>query len=198
MRRGDTLGRIARRHGTTVGALVAMNSLRQANLIRPGQVLRVPAARTGGGAGRSGTGGAAESAELTGCGAAIPWARIAKRFDTTVDTLVAMNGLARANLIRPQQVLKVPGQRNGRGARRSASRQRRRSRSRYRVRRGDTLGHIARRHGTTVDMLVAMNGLDAATIIKPGQTLRVPVKGRRAGLPLPASPCSRSGRSATR
>ena len=180
VRRGDTLGRIARRHGTSVRALVAMNSLRQANLIRPGQVLRVPAARTRMAAAAAAVQepAAPRNPQTYRVRRGDTLGRIARRFGTTVDTLVAMNGLARANLIRPQQVLKVPGQRTAAApaVREPAAPEKP---QRYRVRRGDTLGHIARRHGTTVDMLVAMNGLDAATIIKPGQTLRVPVKGRQ-------------------
>lgn len=38
---GDTLGGIAQKYGTTVNALVRMNNIANANLIYPGQVLRV-------------------------------------------------------------------------------------------------------------------------------------------------------------
>jgi len=41
------------------------------------------------------------------------------------------------------------------------------------VRSGDTLGHIARRHGTTVQRLCQLNGITPRTIIRPGQRLRV-------------------------
>jgi LysM repeat protein len=44
---GDTLGRIASRLGTSVEALAALNALANVNLIRPGQVLKIPG---GGGA----------------------------------------------------------------------------------------------------------------------------------------------------
>ncbi|HSJ24249.1 MAG TPA: DUF5715 family protein [Longimicrobiales bacterium] len=43
----------------------------------------------------------------------------------------------------------------------------------YRVNRGDSLWSIARRHGTTVDALKALNGLDNSAIVA-GQTLQVP------------------------
>jgi nucleoid-associated protein YgaU len=41
VRRGDTLGAIARRYGTTVGAIARMNGIRTNAVIRPGQRLRV-------------------------------------------------------------------------------------------------------------------------------------------------------------
>lgn len=42
----------------------------------------------------------------------------------------------------------------------------------YRVQKGDTLYSIARRHGTTVEALKALNGLNG-DVIKVGQVLRV-------------------------
>ncbi len=43
----------------------------------------------------------------------------------------------------------------------------------YKVRRGDTLGSIARRNGTTVNKLCRLNGLRKTSIIRPGQRLRL-------------------------
>lgn len=44
----------------------------------------------------------------------------------------------------------------------------------YTVRRGDTLSSIARQFGTTVDALVAANGIADPSIIRVGQTLIIP------------------------
>ncbi|HEY7926196.1 MAG TPA: LysM peptidoglycan-binding domain-containing protein [Candidatus Dormibacteraeota bacterium] len=44
---GDTLGEIALRHGTTVGALVEANHLPDPNVIRIGQLLHIPDSRMG-------------------------------------------------------------------------------------------------------------------------------------------------------
>ncbi|MFL5579923.1 MAG: LysM peptidoglycan-binding domain-containing protein, partial [Gemmatimonadaceae bacterium] len=44
---------------------------------------------------------------------------------------------------------------------------------RYTVRRGDSLWSIARRHGTTVARLKAVNGLRSSTV-RPGRRLVVP------------------------
>lgn len=46
----------------------------------------------------------------------------------------------------------------------------------YKVRNGDTLEKIARKHGTTVAQLQAANGLGKSTNIRAGQTLKIPQK----------------------
>ena len=46
VRQGDVLTRIAREHGTTVPAIVALNNLKSKNTIRVGQKLKMPAPRT--------------------------------------------------------------------------------------------------------------------------------------------------------
>jgi hypothetical protein len=43
----------------------------------------------------------------------------------------------------------------------------------YKVRSGDTLGHIASKHGTTVSKLCSLNGIRQTTVLQIGQTLRV-------------------------
>ncbi len=46
--------------------------------------------------------------------------------------------------------------------------------SNYTVRLGDTLYSIARRYGTTVNAIMAANGLTNPDRIRSGQTLRMP------------------------
>ncbi len=43
----------------------------------------------------------------------------------------------------------------------------------YKVRKGDTLGHIAMRHGTSVKALCRLNGFKQSKKLKPGQSIRV-------------------------
>ena len=43
----------------------------------------------------------------------------------------------------------------------------------YVVKKGDTLGAIARRHGTTVANLCRLNGIKSTTILRIGRSLRV-------------------------
>ena len=158
VRRGDTLGRIAKRFGTTVDRLVAMNNMDQAHFIKPDQVLRVPGGRM-----------AASPAVDEPVQPQRPQryrvrpgdslSVIAARFNTTVATLAMVNGLSRPYLIKPGEVLDVAQPMPLR---------------RYQVRRGDTLGRVAKRFRTTVAMLAALNGLRKPYLIRAGQTLVIP------------------------
>lgn len=83
---------------------------------------------------------------------------IAKRYNTTVSALQALNNINNVNLIYPGQALRVSGQ---------ATAQRT-----YTVRYGDNLSTIASRLGTTVSHLQSMNEIRNTNLIYPGQSLR--------------------------
>jgi LysM repeat protein len=103
---GETLAGIARRYGTTVGAIVTANRVSNPNLIRAGQVLTVPAgasspastpAPTGSGA-YGATGGTTGRTSATGThtvGAGETLTRIAARYGVPVAELATANGILR-------------------------------------------------------------------------------------------------------
>lgn len=121
------------------------------------------------------------------------WA-IAQRFETTTSQLVALNGLRQQALIMPGQALRLsagarqamatPGgpSSGGRGSVKrtavallaSAPPRRHTVAKTYRVRPGDTLLAIARRLGTTVQQLMAVNGLQRQHVLKAGQKIVLP------------------------
>lgn len=84
---GDTLGRIAKAHGTTWQTLVKLNALADPNMIAVGQRLRVPATYT-----------VAKGEGL--------WT-IAQRHGLTVDRLARLNGLSSSATIHPDQTLRL-------------------------------------------------------------------------------------------
>jgi LysM repeat protein len=91
---------------------------------------------------------------------------LARRFNTTVDAIVALNGLQNASYIRVGQVLKISGTASpapvpGTGGE-------------YTVQAGDTLYSIARRYGTTVEAIQSANGIVNAAYIRVGQKLIIP------------------------
>lgn len=98
---------------------------------------------------------------------------IAKRFNTTVDSLVALNNIANKNLIYPGQVLKLSGQAAA-AATTSASTQN------YTVVRNDTLSGIAQRYNTNYQTLQAMNGIADPNKIYEGDVIKVPASGAAA------------------
>lgn len=154
---GDTLSAIASRYGMTVNALVMLNGIKNANLIYPGQALRVADS----GAGSMVTKKATTPITSTGTQAYTvrygdTLSGIASRYGTSTSTLASINGISNPNWIYPGQVLKL----NGGSSARS-----------YTVRSGDTLSGIASRLGTSWAALKAKNGLANANLIYPGQTL---------------------------
>lgn len=68
---------------------------------------------------------------------------------------------------------------------------------RYVVRRGDTLGAIARRYRTSVDAIVRLNNLRSRTIIRVGQVLRIPTRGETASAAAAPAPKAAPGETVT-
>jgi LysM repeat protein len=96
---------------------------------------------------------------------------IAARTRTPLRTVYSLNRLTARSVIHPGQLLRV----RGTAPRASAPATRA-----YTVRSGDTLSAIAVRAGTTLATLLKTNHLSAASVIYPGQRLRVPVKRKPA------------------
>jgi LysM repeat protein len=98
--KGDTLEKIAKRTGTTVADLVTQNKLRDANHIRVGAVLDVPAPPP--------AVPALPKPILYTVKAGDTALRLAKRFSVTVKDLAAVNQLKNVNNIRVDVVLLIP------------------------------------------------------------------------------------------
>ncbi len=161
VRPGDTLSEIAADHGTSVSALVDANGLSNPNRIYVGQTLKIPG---------SGGGGSTPVAATHVVGPGESLSTIAAKYGLTVEQLAAANGITNTNVIylgtRLTLSSEPPDFSPGAGAGGS-----------YVVVRGDTLGKIAARHGTTIGQLVEMNGLSNPDLIFVGQVLTVPGGG---------------------
>ena len=151
---GDTLSAIASRYGMTVNALVTLNGIKNANLIYPGQSLRVADSGQGSNVSQKATTTTTASTYTVRYGDTL--SAIASRYGTSTSALASLNGIKNANLIYPGQVLKLSGGSSTRS---------------YTVRSGDTLSGIASRLGTSWTSLKVKNGIANANLIYPGQTL---------------------------
>lgn len=151
---GDTLSAIASRYGMTVNALVTLNGIQNANLIYPGQVLRVADSGQGSNVSQKATTTTTSGTYTVRYGDTL--SAIASRYGTSTSTLASINGISNPNWIYPGQVLKLSGGSSIRS---------------YTVRSGDTLSGIASRLGTSWTSLKAKNGIANANLIYPGQTL---------------------------
>jgi membrane-bound lytic murein transglycosylase D len=98
--------------------------------------------------------------------------KIAGRYGVRESQLVALNNLRSRHRIRAGQVLILPD--SAGGSRTTVAREAAPPDGIYRVRRGDTIGIIARRFGTSEAELVAENNLRNRPRIAVGQRLRLP------------------------
>ena len=101
---------------------------------------------------------------------------IAQRYGTTVSRLMQANNLRNMHRIRAGQTLDIPGLAAREPVPDGADT--------YRVRRGDTIGRIARRAGLSENQLLALNNIGDRNRIYVGQELRL----TSAQLPLPQPP----------
>lgn len=95
---------------------------------------------------------------------------IAAKYGTTYQQLAAINGIKNPNLIYPGQVIKLTG---SAPAAKPAAKPSAPAAQYYTVVKGDNLTKIAKKYGTTVQQLVAWNGIKNPNLIYPGQKFRV-------------------------
>ncbi|KTG16082.1 MULTISPECIES: LysM peptidoglycan-binding domain-containing protein [unclassified Guyparkeria] len=151
--RGDSFYRVARRYGSSVDELLAINR-RQSALARPGEVILVPAGRVD----RAVAAGNAETYTVQP-GDSL-WA-ISRKHDIKLAELRRMNHYADNPVLRPGDKV-VIGVKNETGPAGG---------SKYVVQPGDTLWQLARRFSMTVDQLTDLNQIGRNAPLKPGQEL---------------------------
>ena len=175
---GDTISAIAEGHGLRIADVLAWNGLTWRSVIYPGQTLSLA------GASVPASVPAASQTHVVVPGDTVYG--IAQRYGTTVDAVLAANGLTRASVIYPGQSLSVSGTAApvttaatatapapvttpAPGAQTHA------------VVAGDTLFGIAQKYGTTTASLYAWNALTAQSIIYPGQSIVVSAPPSQTG-----------------
>lgn len=178
VRKGDSACGVASRYGVSCDTLLAANELSQQDLIYPGQALRIPRQlNTATGTGRQ------SSTRKTLKTTVVEYrvkkgdnaCQIATRLGVSCKALLTENRLGRRSVIHPGQKLLVSGVSEdvakalGQNRRGLAS-----SGSTYTVTAGDSVCEIAHNRGVSCDDLLAFNGLQTASIIVPGQALRLP------------------------
>ncbi|MDX1469349.1 MAG: LysM peptidoglycan-binding domain-containing protein [Acidimicrobiia bacterium] len=150
VRRGDTLGRIARDHDVSLSELIEVNGIENPNLIFPGQVLVIPGEEPE----------EPEAVHVVVRGDTL--GRIAAAYGTTVVALVERNGIRDPNRIYVGQSVSIPGSTaqappsNGQPSAAPSAR----SGAYHVVQRGESLDDIAARHsGVTAEQIATANGI---------------------------------------
>lgn len=178
---GDTISAIAERHGLRTADVLAWNGLTWRSVIYPGQTLSLAGASA-----PASTPAPASQSHVVVSGDTVYG--IAQKYGTSVDAVLAANGLTRASVIYPGQTLAVSGSAAPAPAATAAPAPTPASGSQtHVVAAGDTLFGIAQKYGTSTASLYAWNGLSAASIIYPGQSIVVSAPPVQAGGQLTAA-----------
>ena len=178
VQRGDTLAEIAARFGVSVNSLAQVNGITDANLVYVGQQLIIPGVSSG--ADASGTAETASALTETNGEVHVvqsgeTLARIAARYGVSLSSLASANGITNYNKIITGQRLVIPGAGSTAATTEPAPTTGTSTASTgiHVVQAGETLASISRQHGTTVNALVAANGLANANYIWVGQRLKL-------------------------
>lgn len=159
--RGDTVGKIAKQHGSTISAIVQANNVTNPNLIRQGQRLVVPIGLTSSYDPhvRSGRSHVVKVAETL--------VSIAANYANVTPThLARANGIINGQIYTRSRLFLDGPDYTGKGSNLSTN---------YTVRNGDRLGDIAHAHKTSVASIMAANGITNPNLIFPGQVLVIPL-----------------------
>lgn len=167
VQRGETLFSIAQQYGLTVEAVAHTNGIADPRQIYVGQRLVI-----------SGGQGDANTAETTPymIQAGDTLASIARRYLTTWQTLIQVNGLLSPDVIYPGQVIQVPTLNKPAGEEEVAHPPISGGVA-YIVRPDDTLLRIALRYGVSPWTLAAISHVANPALLYPGQELTIPGAG---------------------
>ncbi len=205
---GDTLSQIAEKFGISTAALLQENALQKNALIRVGQTLKIPtvsfpsqkkdskARASSKKIRKKEKHSTVENAEKVSTQYVVKKGdtlfSIARKYRSSLNTLMGLNGLRPTDVIKPGQVLKIPGQKRikriipQKQAKKRIVKEKKTPPVYHTVRHGDTLWKIADRYGVTIGQIRRLNGLRHGYIIHRGQ--RLMVKAGTAEKKTPQSP----------
>lgn len=159
--RGDTLGAIAREHDVSLSELIEANDITNANLIYPGQVLKIP-----------GEEGEPDIIHVVVRGDTL--ARIASNYGASLSVLIETNEISNPDLIRVGQEILISGSgagssgsggSSGNGG--SSGSSSTRSGKHHIVRGGESLDSIASQYsGVSANQIAKANGILGGTIYR--------------------------------
>ena len=179
---GETLSEIADRLGISMKRLMELNGINKADHVEVGQKLKVPGPSSS--STRASGGGAVATGRVT-VREGDTLSDIAVRQGMSLNQLIALNGLSRADHVEVGQTLKV----TGKGATAAAPNPFRKGATMHVVRSGESLSAIAEGYGVPMSRLVAINAINDPDHVEVGSQLKL--KGE------PAAPRPRTVVAAT-
>lgn len=170
--RGETISRIAATYGTTGRLLADVNGLSNPDLILIGQKITVPGSAANAGQGSNSGVSGTPVATLVRSGNF----HIVKRGENVESIAAKYKGVTAADIRNANGIVGntvYTGSRlflDGAGYVATGTP----GEISYSVKKGDSLGDIAKRHATSVTTLVSANGLSDPNLIRSGQVLKIP------------------------
>jgi len=167
VKRGDSLGKIAGKYGTSVSKIKRANGLKSST-IRVGQRLKIPGRYT------KTTYASSNNATSTvkyKIKSGDTLGAIAARHRVSALSIRRANGI-KGSLIRSGQTLIIPGA-SGRYSGDDATPTKSTKVAKYKVKSGDTLGGIAAKHRVSITTIKRTNGIKGSSI-RAGQILSIP------------------------
>ena len=161
VKNGETLSTIAKKHKTSMDAIMAINNLKSKNVLRVGAKLKIPVGKYTYVATYSAPSGT--PTRYTVRKGDSLW-KIADRFGTTVKSIKALNGLEDPSL-KVGQVLMITGG--------ETSDTKQADKGNYTVKQGDSPYLIAKKHSMNLSEFLAINNLNPDSTIFPGQEVKI-------------------------
>ncbi|MCS6870352.1 MAG: LysM peptidoglycan-binding domain-containing protein [Anaerolineae bacterium] len=189
---GDTLFRIALRHGVSVDAIVAANNLSNRSVVYAGQVLIIPSTSA---AAQSATPVVSSSVHIVARGETLNM--IARRYGVTLSALLAANNIPNPNRLLVGQRLIIPAsdaaappivESPPTAVPTPAPAAPAEPMRTHVVKRGEGLARIAAKYGVSWQAIANLNNISNPNLIYAGMVLRIPAPGS----PEAAAPSSSS------
>lgn len=163
---GDTLGHIAAKYDTTVKALCELNGIDKSDILSIGKKLKVKEVAT-----------EVEVVYHTVAADDTSYYAIAKKYNTTVEKIMELNGLSEPKFYRVGEQIIVAKREVTKTSTKQTSTTKSSNKSAepqyHTIAEGDTLGHIAIKYDTSVKKLCELNNIEKDAILSIGKKLRV-------------------------
>lgn len=167
VRRGETLGLIARKYGTNINTLAGLNGISPRRTIYVGQLLKVPTWEDS--KSYSSASNSKESYFVYRVKRNDNLTNLANRYGTSVRTLRNLNGFSRNRYLYRGEYIKVPRS----GYAKNTIDKLTQDLVIHVVREGDTLWDIAQSYGTNWKSILSWNNIRHPRQIRPGQELKI-------------------------
>lgn len=208
VKEGDSLDKIARRHGTTISALLRLNDMKLKDALYVGRRLKITASQTTEESAEESTKTAGKSRKQQKVKVVTykirygdSLAKIAQAHNTTIGALLKENDMNLDDVLYAGRKLKVKIVQHREVAARSdrqdakAKEEGRKAVGLYKVKYGDRLDRIARRHGMTLNEILNLNDMKLKDTLVTGRRIKVYERGssqenvqETAGAPIEEAP----------